>query len=87
MSRGSKNEKNYVSVGSWMLIMFLLGIPVVNLIAVLVLAFAGENETRKNYFKAILMWIVVSFAIVGLLIAAGAFPQIMKHLENLRHRI
>jgi uncharacterized integral membrane protein len=61
-------DHNYISVGSWMGMMFVCAIPVIGLIMVLVWAFAGENESRKNYFRAILSWVVI---IVVMGVAAG----------------
>jgi len=67
-----KNDSNYVSVGSWMGMMFVTAIPVIGLIMTLVWAFTGENETRKNYFRAILMWFVVGIVLVVGVIAVMA---------------
>ena len=39
--------------------MFVTAIPVVGLLMVLVWAFTGENESRKNYFRAILSWLLI----------------------------
>ena len=43
--------------------MFVTAIPVIGLIMVLVWAIAGDNESRKNYFRAILSWIVILIAL------------------------
>jgi len=53
---------------------------------VFVWAFTGDNETRKNYFRAVLAWIVVAFALVAVLALIGQLPQIQKHLEDLMHK-
>ena len=44
--------------------MFVTAIPVVGLLMILVWAFTGENESRKNYFRAILSWILI-FVVLG----------------------
>ena len=49
-------DNNYISVGSWMFMMFVTAIPVIGLIMLLVWAFVGDNESRKNYYRAILAW-------------------------------
>jgi uncharacterized integral membrane protein len=79
-------DRNYISVGAWMGMMFVSCIPVINLIMVLVWAFAGENESRKNYFRAILAWtliMVVLWAIlVGIIIHVGGMPAVQKFIED-----
>jgi hypothetical protein len=56
---------NYISVGSWMWMMFVTAIPIVGFIMMIVWAFAGENESRKNYFRAIFAWF---FIFIGLML-------------------
>lgn len=83
----SNNEdSNYVSVGTWMLILFCTFIPIIGVLMILFGAFVGQNESRKNYFRAILAWlfIVVGFAVVmGLL---GTSPEIVKHIQSWTHK-
>ena len=66
--------------------MFVCFIPVINLIMVLVWAFAGENESRKNYFRAILSWsliMVVLSVALGMVIAhSGGMPAVQKFIED-----
>ena len=57
------NERNYMSVGHWMWLIFLTAIPCVGIIIILVLACVGENETRKNYFRALIAWFLILVAI------------------------
>jgi len=79
-------DRNYVSVGSWMGMIFVSFIPVINLIMVLVWAFAGENESRKNYFRAILAWtlimVVLWAALVAVIIHTGGMPAVQKFIED-----
>ena len=51
-----EQDKNYVSVGFWMFAMFVMTLPCIGLIMIIVWAFVGDNESRKNYFRAILAW-------------------------------
>jgi hypothetical protein len=53
------DNRNDVSVGSWMFMLLVTALPVIGFIMVIVWAFTGENETRKNYFRALLAWIAV----------------------------
>ena len=81
-----KNDNNYVSVGSWMWMMFVTAIPIIGLIMILVWAFTGENETRKNYFRAILMWFVLSIVLVvgviAVMMLVGQWPELHKQLQR-----
>ena len=48
------------SVGSWMLTLFLMAIPVVNLVWLLMLAFgSGHSASKRNWAKASLIWMVI----------------------------
>ena len=48
------------SVGSWMLTLFLMAIPVVNLVWLLMLAFgSGHSASKRNWAKATLIWAVI----------------------------
>lgn len=49
------------SVGSWMLALFLTGIPIVGFIYVLVVAFGGSaSPSRCNWARAMLLWQILS---------------------------
>ncbi|HMD54556.1 MAG TPA: hypothetical protein VKJ65_08415, partial [Phycisphaerae bacterium] len=83
----SNNEdSNYVSVGSWMWMMFVTAIPILGLIMVLVWAFTGENESRKNYYRAMLSWILVLVALVVVLAVVvgmlGGGPALQKYIQD-----
>ncbi len=81
-------DKNYVSVGFWMFAMFITAIPIIGWIMILVWAFAGDNESRKNYFKAILAWFLIAVMLVmGLAVVFGNWPQIQKQIQAWSHRV
>ena len=49
------------SVGSWMLTLFLMAIPVVNLVWLLMLVFgSGHSASKRNWAKASLIWMAIS---------------------------
>ena len=53
-----------VSLGNWMLTLFLTFIPLVNLIMLLVWAFSGSTPPSKaNWAKAALLWMVIFIAL------------------------
>jgi uncharacterized membrane protein len=66
-----------------MLLLLVPLIPVVGWILVIVLAFAGGNQTRKNYYRAIIALIVL--LIVGafmLVFAFDAWPAVQQYLRD-----
>ena len=75
-------DKNYVSVGHWMLLLFVLAIPCVGLLAIIILAFTGENETRKNYCRALIAWFLVFVAIAVVVVLLGLGPEIQKQIST-----
>jgi len=80
------SDSNYISVWSWMWMMFVTALPCIGLVMVFVWAFTGNNESRKNYFRAILAWLGVGVALVVVLALIGQLPQLQKHLEDLLHK-
>ena len=65
----------------WM--MFVTAIPCIGFIMIFVWAFTGDNESRKNYFRAILAWFAVLVALLVILALVGQLPHIQKQLEDL----
>ena len=80
------NDKNYISVGSWMLMMLITAIPIIGQIMVFIWAFVGHNESRKNYYRAMLAWIVVVLAFVVVLAALGNGPALLKQFHSWVHK-
>lgn len=81
MARGS--DKNYVSFWFWFFALFVAALPCVGLVMILVWAFVGENESRKNYFRALIAWGVLAIALW--LVAAvllGFAPVMVQQLER-----
>lgn len=82
----NNSDRNYISVGSWMWMMFVTAIPIIGQIMVLVWAFAGDNESRKNYYRAILAWILVFVAVILVLALIGSLPDVQKHIQDWKHK-
>jgi hypothetical protein len=78
-------DNNYVSVGSWMWMMFVTVIPIVGFIMMIIWALTGENESRKNYFRAIFAWILVLVGLVMVLAFLGNVP-ILKQIQSWTHK-
>ncbi len=76
-----ERDKNYVSVGFWFLSMVVMAVPLVNVIMTLVWAFTGENETRKNYFKAVILvfFLVIGFTVFFLML--GSLPGFLSRFN------
>jgi len=82
----STHDSNYVSVGEWMFILFVGVIPVIGWIMLIIWAMMGDNQTRKNYFRAILVWIVLAVGVVIALQSMGRLPEIEKKIQGWAHR-
>ncbi len=76
------NDKNYVPVWFWMLAMFVMAIPCVGLVMIIVWAFWGENESRKNYFRALIIWFLIWTFIFTLIACLGLLPAILEELKH-----
>ncbi|RTE11149.1 hypothetical protein EJQ19_03620 [Paenibacillus whitsoniae] len=60
-----------ISVKSWMLTIFLLAIPIVNIVLLFVWAFSkSENPTKSNYAKASLIWAAIGIVLYILFFVA-----------------
>jgi len=80
----NQNDSNYVSVKSWMWILFITAIPIIGQIMILIWAFAGENESRKNYFRAIILWFLILIGVALAIAAIGAWPELQRELGRWR---
>jgi hypothetical protein len=74
--------ENYVSVLGWMFILLLAAIPCIGIFVVIIGAFAGSNETRKNYFRALIVWALLIFMVWVFLVALGLTPVIMQQIHQ-----
>jgi hypothetical protein len=75
-------HKNYVSFWSWMFMLFVTALPCIGLIMVIVWAFVGENETRKNYFRALIAWFLILTVLWLALATLGFWPEIQKEIQT-----
>lgn len=56
-----------VSLGEWLGSLLLLLIPCVNIVLVFVWAFGNGKESKKNFFKAYLIYMAISVVLVLIL--------------------
>ncbi len=70
------------SVGSWMITLLLVGIPVVGFIYLLVLALgSGSSPAKRNYARAMFIWQIIGIiALVLMFVLFGG--AIMAGLQN-----
>lgn len=64
---GYGDNSDVVSVGTWVLILIVTGIPVINIIALLFMAFGQENSNIKNFSKASLILVAIPLTLLILL--------------------
>ena len=69
-----------VSVGAFLGLNILFNLPLVGFIAILIVAFAPENKTIKNFARSYLVWylILVSLSIFIGLILAGSIIDLVE---------
>lgn len=79
----SNGDRNYVSFWFWFLAIFVTAIPCVGLIMIFVWAFVGENESRKNYFRALIVWGLIMLALwVVVALVLGFAPAVLQQIEQ-----
>ncbi len=84
MAKGK--DKNHVSFWFWMFAMFITALPCIGIIMIIVWAFVGDNQSRKNYFRAVIAWFLILAALCAVLIAIGLWPETLKQVQTwLRH--
>ncbi len=79
-----------LSVGQFFLMMFLMCIPVVNIILIFIWAFGSNvNVNKKNFSRAILIWVLISIAISIILsivfaaLLSAFWPQIEDFINDM----
>ena len=70
-----------------MVMMLITALPVIGWIMIIVWAFAGDNETRKNYFRAILMWFLLAVVLIVGLALLGQLPELQHRLQSGTHTL
>ena len=73
------------SLGSWVLVTFIMFIPLVNLIYMLVLAFgSGTSIAKRNFARASLIWMAVGIAlsIVMFILLADMGASLINEISN-----
>lgn len=82
---GTVSPQDQESLGGWVLVTFLMFIPLVNIIYLLVLAFGNGNSlAKRNFARASLIWMLVGIALSILvsILFASAGLAIFNELMN-----
>ena len=78
-----EHDRNYISVGQWMLWLLLAAIPCVGIIVIIIMAFVGENESRKNYFRALILWTLILIGLfVVIAVLGGGMAAIQEQIQR-----
>lgn len=68
MAHNEYSEYTDDTVGSWMLTLFVCGIPVIGVIYLLVLAFGSSaTPSKRNFARATLIWALIALVVTGFL--------------------
>ena len=71
MDEQRMQDENVVTLGEWILTIFLMWIPIVNLILLIVWAFGSNTKPSKaNWAKASLLWMVIGTVLYFLIFAS-----------------
>jgi hypothetical protein len=84
MAKGK--NKDYVSFWFWMFALFIAALPCVGWIMIIVWACVGENQTRKNYFRALIAWFVIMMTIWLAFMTLGFGPLILQKTQTWMER-
>ena len=70
-----------------MFALFIAALPGLGFIMVVVWALVGDNESRKNYFRALSAWFLIVAALWIGIMALGFWPEIQKQVQSWMHQI
>jgi len=79
---GLSNDSGVLSIGKWLLYLFLLLIPVVNIILLIVWSLLKTNKSRKNFSIATLIMISLIVAIIFALYYFVGFDKIKSTMTS-----
>ena len=74
-------DKNYVSFWFWFFALFVIALPCIGVVMILIWAFLGENESRKNYFRALIVWGLIMTFFWVIVAVLGLLPAMLNHMQ------
>jgi hypothetical protein len=63
-----------ISIWQWIWLLVLVSLPFVGLVALVYYAFIGENQSRKNYCRAVMIMLILLTA-ASVIIVVSIDPQ------------
>ena len=75
-------NKDHVSFWFWFFALFVTAIPCIGWIMIIVWAFVGQNESRKNYYKAVIAWILIGIVFWTIMMVFGISPLIDQKIHS-----
>src|SRR4051812_30982040 len=78
-------NKNYVSFWFWFFALFVCALPCIGIVMIVVWAFVGDNESRKNYFRALIAWFLIGTVVWTAIMALGFWPEIQNYIQERLH--
>lgn len=78
-----------LTTGEWFVTILILGLPLVGLIMHFVWAFGDGNVSRKNFCRAVLLWMAIAFglaivALVAFLVLGGTLAALFSEAASRR---
>lgn len=75
-------QQEPLTTGQYFVMLLLLSIPFVNFILLLVWAFGNSNQNRKNFSRAMLLFMIVGIVISVIIVAGtGGLAAIMSQMQ------
>ena len=68
--------KEKLTVGQWVLTLFFMCIPLVNIIMPFIWAFGGNKDERENWAKATLIWWLIGIIIFVCIVSCVGFAAL-----------
>lgn len=80
------NEKKSDIVGTayYFFMMFVFTIPVIGLITCIITAVSGSNQSKKNFSKAFLIWLIIGavFAVIGAIVLISIRNTLAQYISS-----
>lgn len=74
----AERESMPVSLGDWIITLFVLCIPIVNIVMLFVWGFAdGTNPSKRNFCRAYLIWMLIGIVLFVLFLIMGGMAALM----------
>lgn len=82
-NNNSYHRPQPLTVGQWVLTLFLLSLPIINFIMLFVWAFGGNRDERENFAKAALLWMVLGILLMIAFVGCVGFAAIGAALSTM----